>query len=1029
MSFVTWVERHIRTILTVAVALAVAGVVAGISLPVTLFPSTSFPRVKISLDAGDRPADQMQLLVSRPIAEAIHSVPGLIGVRSITSRGSAEVTADFGWGRDMIQTTLEVESAIAEVLPSLPAGTTYSVERMDTTVYPIIAYGMTSDSLPQSALRDIAAYQLVPLLSAIPGVARVGVQGGAEAEVHVLIDPHRLQAAGLSGSDLTTALGNSNALKVVGRLSDHDKLYLVVSSAVLQRLDQVRNVVVRATPQGVVRVGDVADVTMGTVPHWTIVTEDGKPAVLLNVYEQPSGNVVQIAQQVRRTLADFRMPPGVKTAKWYDQSQLVTESEGSVRDALVIGLVLAALVMLLFLRSWRVTLVAIIVVPVTLLATVLVLEVMGLSFNIMTLGGIAAAVGLLIDDVIVMIEHIARRAGDGAGDNARAEPARPQGRAAVLPAAREFLSPQSGSSLATIIVFLPLSFLSGVTGAFAKALSVTMGAALLISWLLTVLAVPVLARLLVNFRRWQDPGIAREGRIGRTHQWLLVRVFRTPWLLALGIVPLLLAGYFAYGHVKTGFMPRMDEGGFVLDYYTQPGTSLAETDRELRQVEAILKSIPAVDTFSRRTGLGLGGSLQEANSGDFFVLLKSSGRPPITDVMSEVLARVQREVPGVSIQLSQLIEDLIGDLTAVPQPIEVQLYAPETSLLIPQARKVAAAISKLSGVVEVRSGVVIAGDSLDIRVDPVKAAVEGVDAGLVTSSIDSYLAGSVVTRLPESNKEIGVRVIVPPALRSREEDLAALPIRAADGHLFPLGRIATLTSVSGQPELTEQNLRPMVAVTGLIEGRGIGAAVADLRKVLDQKGLLEPVVTYRLGGLYQQQQIAFRGLAEVFLAAMIGELVLLLFLYEQFWLAVIVIGSALLSTLGVFIGLWVTSVDLNITALMGMTMIIGITAEMAIFLVSEYVELARQMPAREALVEASLNRLRPIAMSTLAAILTLLPLAIAYNRGAQMQQPLAIAIIAGMLVAFPLLLLAMPVVIGLTIRGRGQGFEPRREKS
>ncbi|MGH9205882.1 MAG: efflux RND transporter permease subunit, partial [Acidimicrobiales bacterium] len=488
---------------------------------------------------------------------------------------------------------------------------------------------------------------------------------------------------------------------------------------------------------------------------------------------------------------------------------------------------------------------------------------------------------------------------------------RKRGAAAVLPAAREFLSPQSGSSLATIIVFVPLGFLSGVTGAFAKALSVTMAVALLISWVLTVFAVPVLARLIVNFKRWHDPGIGPEGRIGRTHRRLLERLFRTPWLLLIGVVPLLLVGYYAYSNVKTGFIPKMDEGGFVLDYHTQPGSSLAETDRELRQVEDILKSIPAVDTFSRRTGLALGGTLAEANSGDFFVLLKTRNRPPITQVMSEVLARVHREVPGVQIELSQLIEDLIGDLTAVPQPIEIKLYAPDIGLLIPQAKKVAAAISKVPGVIEVRDGVVIAGDSLDVTVDPAKAAMEGVDAGVVTSAIAGYMAGSVVTRLPESNREIGVRVMVPPALRSREEDLLDLPVRAPDGHMFPLGRVATLARNPGQPELTRENLRPMFAVTGRIEGRGLGAAVADVKKVLDTKGLLDPGVTYELGGLYQQQQIAFRGLAAVFIAAMIGELVLLLFLYEQFWLAVIVIVTALLSTLGVFIGLWLIGVDLN----------------------------------------------------------------------------------------------------------------------
>ena len=1013
MTFVSWIERHVRTILAVAVALAAAGALAAISLPVGLFPRTTFPRVKISLNAGDRPAEQMLLLVSRPVAEAIHSVPGLQSVRSVTSRGSAEVTADFGWGRNMIQTTQEVDSAVSQIRKSLPADLTYTVRRMDVTVYPVIAYAMTSENLPQSAMRDIARFQILPLISSIPGVARVAVEGGSDEEVHVLIDPHRLAAAGVTVADLTAAIGKSNVLKVVGRLTDHHRLYLVVSTDVLRQLDQVRKVVVRATPGGVVTVGDVAAVTMGAVPHWTVVTEDGRPAVLLNVYEQPGGNVVQIARQVRETFADFQMPPGVKVTRWYDQSRLVTESEGSVRDAVVIGLVLSGLVVLLFLRSWRVTLVTVMVVPITLLITVLVLSVMGLSFNIMTLGGLAAAVALLIDDAIVMIEHVARRAGAPARGGGSA----PTGQAAVLPAAREFLSQQSGSSLATIIVFVPLSFLSGVTGAFAKALSVTMAAALLISWLSTVLAVPVLARLIVNFKRWHDPG-GEEGRIGRGHRWLLERLFRVPWLLAIGIVPLLVAGYFAYSNVQTGFMPRMDEGGFVLDYHTPPGMSLAETDRELRQVEAILKSIPAVQTFSRRTGLALGGTLSEANSGDFFVLLKTGNRPPISKVMAEVLARVHNEVPGVRLELSQLIEDLIGDLTAVPQPIEIQLYGQDTGTLIAQARKVAGAISKVPGVIAVRDGVVIAGDSLDIEVDPVRAAAEGVDAGMVTSSIETYIAGSVVTRLPRSNREIGVRVMVPPAQRTREEQLAELPIRAPDGHLFPLERIATLRPISGRPQLTREDLRPMFAVTARIEGRGFGAVAADLNKVLHRNGMLGPGVTYKLGGLYRQQQIAFRGLAEVFVAAMIVELMLLLFLYESFRLALIVIVAALLSAVGVFIGLWLTGIALNITAIMGMTMIIGITVEMAIFMVSEYVGLARSAPSREAATEASIKRFRPIAMSTIAAIVTLFPLAIAYNRGAQMQQPLAIAIIAGMLVAFPLLLLAMPVVIALAVRGQ-----------
>lgn len=1004
MNFVDVVERHRRSILLVVLALALAGGFAAISLPVGLFPQVSFPRVRVVLDAGDQPANQMMMLVTRPVEEAVHTVQGLQNVRSTTGRGSAQVQLDFGWGRDMVQTTLEVDAAIARILPSLPAGTTYTVERMDPTTFPIIAYGLTSDTRSLTALKDLARFEITPLLSSIRGVKRVDIQGGDTSEVHVLVDPHKLAAHGLAFSDVANALRNTGILASVGRLEDHDQLSLVIVDNSLMKIDQVRRVVVSGSANGIVKVGDIADVVPGSQPQWIRVVEDGNPAVLFNIYEQPDGNAVQIAAAVRQKLARFAMPKGVHLSNWYDQSVLVTQSAASVRDAVAIGLLLAGGVLFFFLRSWQTTLIALLIVPATLATSVIVLGFLGLSFNIMTLGGIAAAVGLVIDDAIVMIEHIARRA--GAAD---------AGVDAVLPAGREFLVPLSGSSLATIIVFLPLGFLGGVTGAFSRALSITMASALIISWLFTAFAVPVLARMLIDFHRWRDPASHGSGWIDRQHRRFLDRMFARPWLIAALLLPLVLLGWFSYNHVATGFMPAMDEGGFVLDYKTKPGTSLTETDRELRQIEQILKADPAVATFSRRTGLGLGGDYNESNSGDFFVRLKDGNRAPIEEVMSEVRQRINAEVPGVDVDLSQLMEDLIGDLTAVPQPIEVKLFSSDTSKLIPQAGKVAAAVAKVPGVVEVRSGVVPAGGSFDIRVDPVKAAYEGVDADGVRQALEGYLSGVVATSIPEQNKLVAVRVWLPQSLRKHDTDLAALSIRAPDGHLFPLKRVATITPVSGEPEITRENLQRVVPVTGRIEGRGLGATVSDVKAVLDRPGMLEPGVRYELGGLYQQQQIAFAGLIRVFVAALVAEFILLLVLYERFWLPFIIIGSSLLSTTAVFTGLWLSGVDLNITALMGMTMIVGIATELAIFYVSEYTELATHMPPREALKAASANRLRPILMTTLAAILTLLPLALAIGQGSAMQQPLAIAIISGLLLQFPLVLLAMPVVIGLTI--------------
>jgi multidrug efflux pump subunit AcrB len=493
-------------------------------------------------------------------------------------------------------------------------------------------------------------------------------------------------------------------------------------------------------------------------------------------------------------------------------------------------------------------------------------------------------------------------------------------------------------------------------------------------------------------------------------------LFLRPWILAPVVAVLLVVGFVASRAVPTGFMPKVDEGGFIIDYTTKPGTSLVETGREVAQIDAILKATPEVETFSRRLGTGLGGALGQSYHGDYFVRLKPNHKRSTPAVMAVVQTQVDAQVPGVQVELAQLMEDLIGDLTAVPQPIEIQLYGADTTTLIPQADRVAAAIAKIPGVVAVKSGVKLAGDALDVRIDPVRAGLEGMTPEQVTQALSTAIGGTVSTYLPQPTKIVGVRVRLPDALTMTEPDLSALSIRAPDGHVFPLSRVATVVPVTGQPEISRDNLQPMIAVTGRIMGRGLGSAVGDVKTVLAQPGMLTSGVRYVLGGLYQQQQIAFAGLAKVFVAALVAEFVLLLVIYRRLWLPVIIIGCSLLSTTAVFTALFLTKVELNITALMGMTMIIGIGTEMAIFFVSEYTEFAHRMPPREALRTAARERLRPITMTTLAAILTLTPLALAIGQGSGIQQPLAIAIIAGLLLQYPLVLLAMPVLIGLTMR-------------
>lgn len=1006
MSVTAWMQRHRRSLLFLALMLAIGGLASALRMPVALFPNVAFPRVQVSLDAGDRPADQMAIEVTTPVEEAIRRVRGVRDVRSTTSRGSAEVAVTFDWGADMATALQEVNAAVGQVLPQLPAGTQLSTRRMDPTTFPVLAYSLRSHTQSPSALHDLAEYQLRPLLSGISGVARVDVQGGEVAEFHADVDPGKLRALQLSLADVTAAVGHAATIQAMGRVADHYKLYLLLADNQPKTLAALRGIVLRAGPGGVLRLGDVAAVSLDHVPQWIKVNADGQDAVLLQVFQQPDGNSVQIAQEVKQRLADYapQMPPGVRIANWYDQTQLVSGAAVSVRDAILIGVLLAGLVLFVFLRNTRVILVALIVVPAVLAITVLLLSVLGMSFNMMTLGGMAAAVGLIIDDVIVMLEHIMRRLHQGEGELHER----------IAGAAWEFTRPLTGSSAATVVIFLPLAFLTGVTGAFFKALSLTMASALVISYLLTWIAVPLLAERLLDQRHRAEHAPGRfSRRVMQGYQNLLQGWLRRPSRVLLLIVPLLLVGGLAYTRVGTGFMPQMDEGGFILDYLSPPGTSLQETDRLLRQVEAIIRANPYVDTYSRRTGLQLGGGLTEANQGDFFVRLKNGARPDTETVMAQVRGEVEKNVPGLEIELSQLMEDLIGDLVAVPQPIEIQMYGDDPTQLAATAGKVAAAVGGIGGVVGVRNGINPAGDALTVQVDPARAALAGLDPASVTEQVATAIDGTVAAQLPADGKVVGVRVRLPTAAHQRLEQVAALPIRAGDGHLLPLSRVATLREVQGQPQITRDNLKRMVAVTGRISGRSLGATIADVKRVLARPGLLPKGMYYRLGGLYQQQQQAFRGLTIVMLAAIALVFTLLLFLYESFRVALVILAMPLLAIPAVFAGLWLTGIELNISAMMGMTMIVGIVTEVAIFYFSELEQAAAGMPLHEALHEAGRHRTRPILMSTLAAMLTLLPLALALGGGSQMQQPLAVAIIAGLLVQVPLVLLVMPVLYAL----------------
>ena len=1004
MNFSQWIQSHRRSILTLLTAFGIAGLASAFFVPVGLFPQISFPRIEVNLDAGDWPAERMAIEVTRPVEEGVRAIPGVRNVRSTTSRGSAEISVNFQWGEDMIAAMLQVESAINQVRGLMPPGTTFLVRRMDTTVFPILGYSLTSSQRSLVELQDLARYRIRPVLTTVPGVAKIGVLGGLTAEYQVMVDPAKLDSFGLTLTDISRALSATNVITAVGRYEDHAKLYLGLVDTQFHDFQEIERTIVQTGANGLVLLEDVATVSEGTMPQWTRVTADGQDAVVFQVYQQPDGNTVEIAKHVAIRLEDMQssMPSDVRISQWYDQSALIVSSAASVRDAVLIGILLASLILLIFLRNRRVTVIALLTAPMVLAATILVLYLLGMSFNVMTLGGMAAAVGLVIDDGIVMIEHIIRRM----------RGANTQTRGHILEAAKEFTPPLLGSSASTMIIFAPLAFLSGVTGEFFKALSLTMATALAISFLVAWLVVPLLAWYLLKPEDGdqEDRGPWLQ-RIQRGYTRLMERFFSYPLFLIPVVILFLGSGWWCFSLVGSGFMPVVDEGGFVLDYLAPPGTSLTETDRLLLQVEDILQKTPEVDTYSRRTGLRLSGGLTESNNGDFFVRLTPHPRRSIHEIMDEIRTHIEQTVPGLQIELIQLMEDLIGDLTSVPQPIEIQLFSDDGNLLRATAMKVAERIQSVPGVVDIQDGIVLAGDALEVHVDREKAALEGIAPETVTLKLKEFLTGTVTTQVRQGPKMVGVRVWVPEHDRATARHLTALRLRAPDGHLFPIKRVAKTEVIMGQPQIQHQDLKRMVPVTARISGRDMGSTVQDVTEVLNRPGFLPKGLYYHLGGLYEEQRTAFRGFLAVIVGAVVLVFVLLLFLYESLRIAFTLLAIPLLSLAAVFVGLWVTGTELNISAMMGMTMIVGIVTEAAIFYYSEYQQLDETLQSNERFIQAGLNRLRPLFMTTLVAIFALLPLALGIGEGSAMQQPLAIAIISGLVVKMPLVLMVLPVLL------------------
>ncbi|HEV3511378.1 MAG TPA: efflux RND transporter permease subunit [Candidatus Sulfotelmatobacter sp.] len=1036
-----WISQHSRPIIFLILTIGLLGAYLAFTIPVSVFPATNFPRVLIAVDNGVMPIDQMMVTITRPIEEAVNSVPGLLTVRSITSRGSAEVDLYFTWNVDMFQTLQYVNAAISRVQAELPPSAKIDAHRLTFAAFPIIGYSLTSDTMPQTQLWEMATYQMKPRLNRLEGVSTVIVQGGQEPEFQIMPDPAKLLAAGVTVSDILNAVQRTNLIDSPGLLERNHQLYLGLVNGQVHTPEEIANAVIKNTSAGIpVRIGDVASVSPSVKPVYTIVTANGKPAVLLNINRQPDGNTVQVAQEVHNEIDAIRktLPPGIQIEPFYDQSILVTDSIKSVRDAILLGLILASIILVVFLRDWGTSLVAGLVIPVTIMVTFIVLKLMGETFDLMTLGGLAAAVGLVIDDAIVVVENIVLHRDLG---QSRIE--------AAASALKELMVPLIGSTITPVVVFIPLIVITGVTGVFFRALAVTMTAALLTSLALALTWTPTLSQYLIKGKHKQEPtpnsapaggdttgenqsSLAAETdpkklmeaeekhlsgfflRIVNFHQHWLRRALDHPRLLALFSVALIVISYFCYTFSGSDLLPAMDEGGFTIDYIMPAGSSLAETNRVVTHVEDMLRKVPEVESTSRRTGLQLGlAAVTEANTGDILVKLKAKRSRGIDDIMAEARAQIKQQEPALDIELIQVLQDMIGDLTSAPEPIQIKLFSQDPKQLEEWAPKVSDAIGKIKGVVDLLNGIdnTISGPAISFQVDPSVAARAGFTAEEIAVDASAILEGEPApTPVIANQRAYTIRVRFPAANRASLAAMRDTLLVSSSGHTATLGALASVEEIPGQTEILRENLQQDVAVTARLEGRSLGSGMADVQKTVAALHIPSSIrVEY--GGTYAEQQRSFHDLVIVLILAILLLFIVLLFEFGAFAAPVAILSSALLSTSGVFIALIITQTTFNISSFMGMIMVIGIVAKNGILLLDADEKMRHAgLSAEDAMLQAARRRLRPIVMTALATVAGMLPLAFAIGAGSQMLQPLAIAVIGGVLISMILSLIITPAV-------------------
>jgi CzcA family heavy metal efflux pump len=986
----------------VLVMILLGGLFAYSKIQTSLFPEITFPKIKIIADAGLQPVNKMMVTVTKPLENAIKRVPDLKMIRSTTSRGSCEISAFLNWNADINISQQRIESRINEIKNTLPNNTQITVEKMNPSILPVMGYTLESNSKSPIELKILANYTIKPFLSQVNGVSEIRIIGGKEKEYWIVLDHQKMTALSITPDSINTALAQTDFIKSNGYLSDFRYLYLTITDASVHSIDDLKNIVVRNDGKRIVTLKDIGDVQINEANEYIKINANGKEGILIAVIKQPNANLIALSSEMEKRIEDLKhvLPKDVSLKPYYVQADFVNDSIKSVTDSLLVGLLLAIIVAIIFLRSFKASATILVTIPVTICLTVIVLYAIGYTFNIMTLGAIAAAIGLIIDDAIVVVEQIHRTHEEHPEESTKN----------LLQKAISYLLPAMiGSSISTIVIFLPFVLMSGVAGAYFKVMTNTMIITLVCSFFVTWILLPVIYLLLTKKRLSQNT--VEISHQVKQQRWVSYFI-RRPYLSILISATLVLLIIIILPKLQTGFLPEMDEGSIVLDYNSPPGTSLEETDRMLREVEKIIVATPEVEAYSRRTGTQMGFFITEPNRGDYLIQLRKKRNRTTDDVISELRRKIESTQPGLRIDFGQVIGDMLGDLMTSVQPIEIKIFGDNQQKLQALSSQVANTVSNVKGTADVFNGIVIAGPSITVTPNYAKLAQYGLTPAGLQYQLQTSLEGNIVGSLLEKEQLTNIRIVYPGNRKINTVDIERLQVFLPDSRLIPINQLANITVNTGDAEIQRENLQSMGVVTARLENRDLGSTINDIKSKLS--GIVLPQGYHiEYGGSYADQQQSFSELLMILITSSLLVFGVILFLFREFRIALLIIILAVLGIAGSYLALYITQTPLNVGSYTGLIMIVGIIGENAIFTFLQFRDALKNKTVDEAIIYSISTRLRPKLMTALGAIIALMPLALGIGTGAQLHQPLAISVIGGFIIAMPLLLIVLPSMLRL----------------